>query len=77
MLQPLKVLKVSICSCGFRALADHVEVGTVYRVDLEDVMHCTLICGGCRLTMPVETVFVASRGSARAGYLPRELFAGD
>jgi len=77
MLRPMKLLKVGICDCGWRVIADGIEVGTLYDVDLEEGARLAMRCGGCLALIPVDCVYVGSRGSSEGGMLPRELFAGD
>lgn len=53
-----KTVKLSICACGFPALA--ADMG--------------FICGGCLKEQSIRWVWVEAKGTAGAGYLPEEIF---
>lgn len=75
-----KLIKLSICKCGFSLLHDDIKLGTEYTVypdtiDTEDGY--MLICGGCgKLRHGKGRIYVGSlfNPQARPAKLPLEIF---
>jgi hypothetical protein len=66
--------KLSVCPCGFPLLDESIPLGTEYRVLVDSEQGGKVICGGCGHTIQVTLIYVAKRGSARAGFMPKEIF---
>lgn len=72
-----KLIKLSICQCGFGLLKDEIKLGTVYNLDMAKTDLATMLCGGCgRVTRHIPVVMAWRDGGERttSSYLPRELF---
>ena len=75
-----KVVRLSVCSCGYPLLKDDVTIGTVYHVDENKKFpNCSVVCGGCKAKIPSTFIWVHYRitdtGKLRlGGYLPMEAF---
>jgi hypothetical protein len=69
-----KLIKLSVCDCGFPLLNDDIPIGTVYYLDLDDIYTMTLICGGCGIKQDIESVHVMKRAGSHGGHLPRHVF---
>jgi hypothetical protein len=71
----VKLIKVSVCLCGFRIVNDDVPLGKVYTIDLSrlhDAVGTGVMCGGCGKR--IETSLVWTEDAEKPGYLPREIF---
>lgn len=71
----VKTVKPSICICGFPVL--EVPLGTEYDVMDRVPKRATLICGGCGLKIPVDTISVRRTDRSQndqAGELPVGIF---
>ena len=66
-----KLVNLSICSCGFPTLADHITLGTEFQINRSCSQRLILLCGGCGNAIPVECVFVDGE---EPGFLPEEIF---
>lgn len=70
-----RVAKLSICSCGFPVLADHIGLGTEYEVIPSEKEKLVFICGGCGKKLHgTVSIFVLGRGRSAGGYLPEAIF---
>lgn len=69
-----KLVKLSVCDCGFPALKETIPLGTDYEVEPDRKQECVWICGGCKKQRDVTCVWVFRRGASDAGYLPADLF---
>lgn len=70
-----KLIKLSICSCGFPALAAHIPLGTEYDVVFEQTLPFSFTCGGCKKTWSVDCIMIHREESGQPpGYLSAELF---
>ena len=75
MTQTVKLVRLSICPCGFTVLKDEIGLGTVYQIDLSRKENCVLLCGGCGKEHKVRAVFTLARDPrGRSDYLPMALF---
>lgn len=74
---PLK--RLSICPCGFGVLKDEIQLGTLYRVDLDSRRTGALYrCGDCNFTQnDVEVVEVMQRKAGTLAPLPWLLFVPE
>lgn len=69
-----KLIRLSICDCGFNMLADHIPMGAEYEVDLDDRLPgFTVTCGGCGMSFPVDGIAVKER-EGTVGWMPTGLF---
>ena len=69
-----KLIKASICPCGFSTLTDDIDLGTVCDVDFDTIAKGTYVCGGCNTEQKVTAVYVATRGDSDGGFMPLGLF---
>ena len=52
-LQTIKLVKLSICECGYAVLLDSIKVGTEYLVDLASIRDGFVYrCGKCGMVQP-------------------------
>ena len=65
---------LSVCSCGHPVLEASIPLGTEFLIEESNRGHCTLICGGCKRHIELDTVYVYARGRARGGQLPVVIF---
>lgn len=70
----VRLIKLSVCTCGFPMLDESIPLGTEFLIEESNRDHCTLTCGGCKLEIPLDTVYVYARGRSRGGQLPTEIF---
>ena len=70
----IKIVKLSICKCGFTLLNENVQLGTEYEINESDVCPGAVKCGGCGAIIPAQHVWTYARGGGHSGYLPREIF---
>lgn len=66
----MKVVKLSICSCGFQAFEDVVALGDSYEVALESIQDAICVCGGCKKEIPIHAIWAINQRDA--GWLPLE-----
>jgi hypothetical protein len=66
-----KLVKRSICRCGFPLVNEDVELGKLYQVDMTIITEWKMECGGCHRLIPVRCAAVVSIGQP-AGLLPLE-----
>lgn len=69
-----QVTKLSLCPCGFSVLAEHIVLGSEYRLDPTDRAKVTYICGGCQRQSSIFAVYVEAKGESEGGYLPEGIF---
>ncbi len=83
MLIKAKLVKLSICECGYGLLLEQIKLGTEFMIHAETVdanHHFALICGGCKKVsygkgaLHAECVTNPASGPA---LLPIELFEFD
>lgn len=70
-----KLVKLSICPCGFTLLDTSILMGTEYEVDPNRTLKATMICGNCSNNIPVDCIWVEKRENSAAGFLPAEIFS--
>lgn len=66
--------QLSVCSCGFPALDEKIQLGTEYDIEPGKVKSYHWTCGGCKDQFYLLCVFVHPRGESHGGYLPLDLF---
>ena len=71
----VKIVKLSICDCGFPVLSEQIGLGEIYEIDEANTMNGFLICGGCFKKTQCVCVMTEKKGESEAGYLPREIFS--
>lgn len=75
-----KVIRLSLCDCGFPLFNDDVKLGMEYDVDLsKQVPNASVDCGGCKKNIPSTFIWthyrITETGRLRlGGYLPKEAF---
>lgn len=67
-----KVVKLSICKCGFPLFNDSVKIGDEYDAEPFPIMNSTLTCGGCKAIVNTKAVIISGHGDR--GWLPSEAF---
>lgn len=77
MMTTVVLKRLSICSCGFTALHDHIPLGKTYEVISEGpgprIFHgYSWRCGGCGVNSPTPMVKATQDGTL--GVLPAGLF---
>ena len=68
--------RLSVCNCGYSVLADEIQLGAKYTVDLESFKLGMYRCGRCGNRKEVQIVLASQQlhpGRPMA-YLPAELF---
>jgi hypothetical protein len=73
-LRPAKLVKLSVCACGFPLFKEHIRVGDVYAVNPDKKEMATLICGGCRSRIPLLCIWANAPHGGEPGYLPEQVF---
>ncbi len=71
----VKLIKHSVCPCGFPLLKTTIPLGQEYKIDPTHKKEVVLICGGCKRRQNLTAVWVEARGTSSAGYLPEQAFA--
>ncbi len=69
-----KLIKLSICKCGFPLLKDEIKLGAIYKVDPDRRGGGTITCGGCGTVIPCEMIWTFHRDSTKSGWLPEQIF---
>jgi hypothetical protein len=75
-----RLVKLSICECGFPILNEDIQLGAQYFVDPDRVTpsHSTsgyrIICGGCGKEHQITAIYAYPRGESHGGMLPIEIF---
>lgn len=74
----MKLVKLSVCECGFPLLDDRIRAGTDYYANGDRVAQGVITCGGCGKTFGVEMIFVHEKrwpwGTSEAGFMPSAAF---
>lgn len=70
-----RLVRLSICPCGFPLLHDSIPLGTEYQVNPDDRTFIDFRCGGCESWSTVDAMMVLSHSHPqRWGYLPADAF---
>lgn len=70
-LQTVKLVKLSICQCGYAVLKDHIKVGAKYDVDMDSIRDgYTYECGGCGKKMSGVRIVGALSNNPMHGLRP-------
>lgn len=69
----VKLVRTSLCACGFPTLSTSIALGTTYEIDLDSTQDGTMICGGCGANIAVVLVWVY-HDAGKPGFLPLEIF---
>ncbi len=69
-----KLVKLSVCPCGFPLLDEAIALGTECEVNPNARGQFMLKCGGCGAVQSLRGIWVEARGDSRAGYLPESAF---
>lgn len=74
----MKLIRLSICPCGFSTLDDSIALGTTYTVYPDSIkMGFSYFCGGCKRTLTNVIVIKADQlihTDLPPDYLPLNLF---
>ncbi len=66
--------QLSVCHCGFLALAENIPLGTEYEIDPNRREKVIFICGGCGKVIPCMGIYAHARGASAGGFLPEKIF---
>ena len=68
--------RLSVCGCGYGVLADEIQLGTKYTVDLGSFRLGAYRCGRCHKSKKVRIVLASQQlnPDRPMAYLPAELF---
>jgi hypothetical protein len=75
-----RLIKLSICECGFPLLNENIPLGAKYFVDTDLITPShpktgyRIICGGCGKENPITAIYVYPRGESHGGMLPIDIF---
>jgi hypothetical protein len=73
----VRLVKLSICSCGYPLLNDKIKLGTPYKIWVEIVEELSYLCGGCGQERKKVQCVLASQYLDKTRHpaaLPLELF---
>jgi len=66
--------KRDLCNCGYGVLKDSVEIGKLFKVEIESKQDAILVCGGCGTKIAITVVRALQEESSEPfGYLPLEI----
>lgn len=74
MTQTMRLVKRSLCACGFDLVHPEVPMGKEYQADMGRIEEGILVCGGCGGRIPVTAVWCLADGEYAhcAGFVPLE-----